>query len=649
MLTLPVIHRFLCSWPAVLAYGVLLSGPLAAQNAPSTAPKPMHAATALVSSSVTAMRSDPERSRRYAEEALTVLQKQPDADLEIRARLQLCDYYAERDRTAAEEQIRLANARLGAAHNAGLGAGILNCEGAIYETAGDNARARDLYERAVNVAQGKDQEMLAEALFSRGYIYALQGDYAQGLNDLKQSQELFEKLQMQAHALTALNSIAVLYNRLGSYEQAAQLLQRALAAQRAQRMRREEVVTLHNLARAQENLEDWKNARESFAVARTIAQQLKYARGEAYALRGLAAVANATGEPQLALTLLDQATALQARAPDARLQAQIELARGIALHLLQRLDQSAAALEQAQTTFSQANSLNELSMVYSELAAVYAEMGDWRKAYEIRSSAQTTSNRVLREQLDQRFATLKVEFDTATKEKENALLMRENEANQRALNQARTTRQWQTAVIVLTLLLMTVLGTLLWHQRRHRLRNHLLAMTDELTGVPNRRAVLRTLEQQLNRAGTTRCAILVIDIDHFKSINDQYGHPVGDETLKLVALELKRVSIGGASTGRLGGEEFIMVLPNSTLTSAARVAEQLRIAISGIDLSRWCGNRLITVSIGVALSRPFGDSPSTMLRRADAALYVAKNSGRNRVSAEPSDEVGAAQRLASAG
>lgn len=79
------------------------------------------------------------------------------------------------------------------------------------------------------------------------------------------------------------------------------------------------------------------------------------------------------------------------------------------------------------------------------------------------------------------------------------------------------------------------------------------------------------------------------------------------------------------------------------------MAEQLRISISGIDLSRWCGNRLITVSIGVALSRPFGDSPSTMLRRADAALYVAKNSGRNRVSSEPSDEVGAAQRLASAG
>jgi diguanylate cyclase (GGDEF)-like protein len=167
----------------------------------------------------------------------------------------------------------------------------------------------------------------------------------------------------------------------------------------------------------------------------------------------------------------------------------------------------------------------------------------------------------------------------------------------------------------------------------------MLAMTDELTGVPNRRAVLGRLDPLLRRSDSSACSTLIIDIDHFKAINDQHGHPAGDEVLKVVAATVRSAVRESAFFGRLGGEEFLIVLPGTGLKEARRVAEVFRERIESIDTSRWCADRRpITASIGVAVSVPGKDTPSTMLQRADLALYVAKRGGRNCVKTEPTPE-----------
>ena len=583
------------------------------------------------------MRTDPEASKRDADEALRLLQQQPDVDLEIRTRLLLCDYQAERDTQAAEAEIEAGMALLPKAHRVGLRAGLLDCRGQMYETAGNNAKARVLYEQAVAVAaQTHDDEMLAQSLFSRGYLLGLEGEYAAGLTDLKRAQLLFDKLNKPLHSLTTLNSIAILYNRMGDYAQARDIYSRALKAQHKAGMQREEAVTLHNLGRACENLHEWDESRKAFTESLALSRQLNYPRGEAYALRGLAAVSNASGDPQGALQTLDRAEVLQKQTPDARLRAQIQLARGIAFHKLGRLAESTAALEDALEVFRQADAMGEVNATYSELAEVYAEAGNWRAAYERQTRAKETSDRLLNNQLDQRFATLKVEFDTAAKDKENAILIRENAINQQALIQGRSVRQLQAAVILLSATLVLVLAALAVHQRRNVLRMRYLAMTDELTTVPNRRSVLSRLEPLLRDPTAGSCAILIIDIDHFKKTNDQYGHPTGDEVLKVVAHTVRSGVLEPSFFGRLGGEEFLIVLPRSDLHGARVIAERFREAIMAIETSRWFPDRRrITASIGCAVSIPGADTPSTMLKRADSALYAAKRNGRNCVETEP--------------
>jgi diguanylate cyclase (GGDEF)-like protein len=599
-------------------------------------PKGVHPALAYVERGILEMRSDPDASKRDADAALRLLQQQPDADLEIRARLLLCDYQAERDSHAAEQEIETASALLPKARRVGLKAGLLDCRGQIYETEGNNAKARALYEQAVTVStESHDDEMLAQSLFSRGYLLGLQGEYASGLSDLKHAAALYDKLNKPVHSLTTLNSIAILYNRMGDYAQARNIYSRALKAQREAGIKREEAVTLHNLGRAYENLHEWEEARRSFTESLALSRQLGYPRGEAYALRGLAAVANASGDPKGALDTLARAEDLQRQTPDARLRAQIQLARGIAFHKLNRLPESIAALEDALGVFRQADAMGELNVTYSELADVYAESGTWRAAYDRRTLAKETSDRLLKNQLDQRFATLKVEFDTAAKEKENAVLLHENEINQQALIQGRRVRHLQAAVILLSVTLAVVLATLAMHQRRSALRMRYLAHTDELTTVPNRRSVLSRLAPLLRDPNEGSCAILIIDIDHFKRINDQHGHPTGDEVLKVVANTVRGAVTEPCFFGRLGGEEFLIVLPRTDIQGAQAIAERFREAIMSIETSRWFADkRAITASIGCAASAPGADTPGTMLKRADLALYAAKRSGRNCVKTE---------------
>ncbi|MCE7031572.1 GGDEF domain-containing protein [Lysobacter sp. GX 14042] len=182
------------------------------------------------------------------------------------------------------------------------------------------------------------------------------------------------------------------------------------------------------------------------------------------------------------------------------------------------------------------------------------------------------------------------------------------------------------------------------HQRNAELRGamerlnqanaelEVLAERDPLTGVYNRRRLFERLEEEVERSrrGHSPLSVCMLDVDHFKEVNDRHGHQAGDQVLRQVATTIAASLRSIDSLGRYGGEEFVLVLPQTPRDGARKKAERVR---GAIDLSCACG-RALTVSIGVAGYRP-GDSVDTLLARADAALYRAKAKGRNRVVLEP--------------
>jgi diguanylate cyclase (GGDEF)-like protein len=156
--------------------------------------------------------------------------------------------------------------------------------------------------------------------------------------------------------------------------------------------------------------------------------------------------------------------------------------------------------------------------------------------------------------------------------------------------------------------------------------------TDALTFLPNRKRIVGDLQREVtfsDRYGTP-LAISMVDIDHFKQINDTYGHVAGDEVLRKLAMELRNHIRHPDVIGRYGGEEFLVVLPHSTVQAAAEQAERLCKYVESQVISSGENEIRITVSMGLAQYRIHREDWQGFLSRADAALYHAKNSGRNR-------------------
>ncbi len=175
-------------------------------------------------------------------------------------------------------------------------------------------------------------------------------------------------------------------------------------------------------------------------------------------------------------------------------------------------------------------------------------------------------------------------------------------------------------------------------QAMERIRE--LATRDELTGVFNRRHGMEMLRawvppRRRPRDNEGPPALLLLDIDHFKAVNDQHGHPVGDAVLREVGRRLQDTLRASDVLSRIGGEEFMVALPGATLDEALGLAERLRSAIAATPVRHDPLQLPVSVSLGVALLGP-GESLEQLLARADAALYRAKHGGRNRVeAAEP--------------
>ncbi|MBV9556693.1 MAG: GGDEF domain-containing protein [Pseudolabrys sp.] len=160
-----------------------------------------------------------------------------------------------------------------------------------------------------------------------------------------------------------------------------------------------------------------------------------------------------------------------------------------------------------------------------------------------------------------------------------------------------------------------------------------LAEVDELTGAFNRRCIMRTLQEEIARAHRSGrpCSIALIDLDWFKRINDLYGHPTGDEVLRTFAITMFANIRAIDRFGRYGGEEFLLIMPDTPQDSAASMLERLRAIIASLDWIAFSPGLQVTMSAGVVMLR--GDENSdSFLARADKALYASKAHGRNRIT-----------------
>jgi diguanylate cyclase (GGDEF)-like protein len=185
--------------------------------------------------------------------------------------------------------------------------------------------------------------------------------------------------------------------------------------------------------------------------------------------------------------------------------------------------------------------------------------------------------------------------------------------------------------------LLVLMLWLAWRQWRQGRRLHRLAITDSLTGISNRRHIEHMLHMAVDEARRTRrpLTVIMLDVDHFKRVNDSHGHPVGDQVLEQIVQACQGALRQFDRLGRMGGEEFLVVLPDTDLEGGLQVAERLRANVATARPTVGDIELQLSISLGIAELAHSDTGPASLVRRADAALYHAKDNGRNRIEVAP--------------
>lgn len=538
-------------------------------------------------------------------------------------------------RPVADAGIALAR-RIGQAADGALG-GLLLCRGYIEERAGHTARAIADYGEAIVVGGRAGQPGdAAQARALRGELLHQGGRYAEALADLQAAYRYRVAKGEARQTRYALNAIANFYAdpRVAQYAKALEYYRALLAAHVAGHEADEAATTRYNIA---STLDRMGRRDEALAEFRTVLAGY-LASGDAADVadtrRAIAALLLRDDRPAEALAEAEQARAAARGLDDANLRARIALVRGSALRRLGRARETLSEFDDAEAVFRDENNLRFLEEIERERGAALAALGRWQDAYDARGRQLAYAGKLERQMEQDVTARMRVQFDSERTERENAALQRENALRTRALADAQRIRRLQTATLILGgLVLLGVLG-LAWRLLRRARSLRQLAMTDELTAGPNRRAVLDLLAARLRGRDRAPVPLLMFDIDRFKTINDRRGHDVGDAVLREVAAAV-RGTLGEAGTlGRIGGEEFLVVLHGGDETAARAAGERLRSEVAALRFADGDDRFGATISLGGTWARPGVDRIEDALKRCDLALYRAKDGGRDRMDWE---------------
>lgn len=474
----------------------------------------------------------------------------------------------------------------------------------------------------------------ANVLLSRGQLRSDLGHYALALEDINLAHQLYDTVDTAdpLFELLLLNALGNVYSYMKQYDKAFaqfELVQRRL---REQKDDYGLSVVLYNVASLHIEQGQYGDASEYAQRSRALAEQGGDKLGMAYADIILATVSAHQGDYAEASAQIDKA-----------LETFVEFdeLEGIAKSLLKKagwLNQQGHAeaarplAQQALERYRLADSIVGQIESHKLLAEVAENQQDSPAAIEHLHQYIALSEQQHDDDFNRRLVSMQAEFDSRAQHKENLLLQAQNDVRRTQLEKLAVEKRHTIATnIALVMVVVALVMVVLVYRRSHR-RLRRLARTDGLTGLLNRRAMMERLEQELQRAKRygELFTVALFDADHFKQINDNYGHHTGDKVLKQIAAVVQAEIRGVDVAARFGGEEFLLLLPQTDEKNAAILLERIRASIEAMAVEGLDEQMPTTVSIGYLQADGKVELPN-LLQRADYAMYVAKSRGRNTV------------------
>lgn len=447
----------------------------------------------------------------------------------------------------------------------------------------------------------------ANALNGLGWCYDKVGLFQQALASQFRALDAIERARPERVA-GPLNGIAATYLNLGHADKAIAYGRRALdAAPASPTSERERSTALRTIGQGHQMLGDHDAAKDAYQQSHDVSD----AYGRSLALLSLGDLFLDQGRPAEALA--QYRACLRTLRPEARRRALCAALVGVGRAQL-ALGETEAALVPLREAVARGEASGapvETSAAHQALSEALKRLGRWQQSLEHFEAYHAVHDTVLRELCDLRTQVLTIQFDVDRLQKDREIDRLRNVELARAYADLRELNQ---------------------QLERQAARLEHLSRTDELTDLPNRRAFDERMNDELHRSARNGrpLSVLMVDLDDFKAVNDTHTHVVGDAVLKSAAGALLAVTRDVDICARIGGEEFVVLLPETDEAGATHVAEKIVAAIH--EAAKRDVGVQITASVGIA-TLDAGETAEALVARADAMLYRAKRSGKNRVQA----------------
>ncbi len=536
-------------------------------------------------------------------------------------------------------------ARLAAvgAHDVGSQARLAICQASFEDLGGHGQAAITTLGTAFALAEDARDPLLAMQVLSyRGDLHSLLGNQALALLDYDHARQVIQRAGLQSLARHLLTGTGMVYRRMGEYD---------LALQQFQRLESQLPVDANWELRYGIAMQEgflYSEAHKpvlgllAFGKALALARANGTASDRAAALAGLAQAQVGHGDFGAALASIGEAQALPGTMLNNTDRGVYQLVAGQALAGLKRHREALAHFDKALALLRGEGNPRYLAWLYETRSLTEEALGDTAAAL-----SDYRRHAVLQRSLDalashQQGLLIQLQASARQDELQNRQLRQQQAFQQQRVDGLLRVRRWQSAALMLGLLLLGSLATLSAKLLRRTRQLRRIAMVDSLTQLANRRSIYAAAHEAVAVAHLSGkpLSVLAVDIDRFKSINDRHGHPAGDAVLVAVAERCKTTLRQGDLIGRAGGEEFLVLCPDTDLPAACAIAERLLQAVRALHFGELQPPLQVTISIGAASLRDAGDTIDTLIAQADRALYVAKESGRDRWSSDagPVDE-----------
>ncbi|MDG1751046.1 MAG: diguanylate cyclase [Thalassotalea sp.] len=454
---------------------------------------------------------------------------------------------------------------------------------------------KDMQEAYVEAFALNDRFLVAIINETYGAIYGYMLEHEKSLEYYEKALESYESLGYKAHISEAIYGIATTYRYWKKYP-----------------------LAIEHFKRYQKN------------VTYTPNENLTY-----FGAYGLGMTLAEQGECLEALTVIDKAINLTGLDD---YDAELYKRKASCLIQLERFDEAEAALTIVENLFL---SLPELMGTAWQLetlkiaSTLESKRGNYQKGFQLLALYNEKYTELLIKNSSSRAISIRSAMEIERKDIEKALSSQRTKAELLEIKNSEQTSLQQSYFIIFLLTALMIVIVVVTFQFRNNRKMAELSITDSLSGLYNRRYIFQYLNKLI--AGTSaqkgHLSILVLDIDDFKSINDNYGHPVGDRVIKTVAELAKSTLRTEDVIGRIGGEEFLCILPRTACETAEKIAQRMKEEISAYVFDIEQGNTFsVTVSIGVSYLSQDANNSKALYSLADQALYRAKDSGKNCVN-----------------